>query len=78
MKRLKPTQKLRVIISGIGIYTTVKQIRNGLFGFYNQNAAAQKALESLEFSRSLPGAAESCATGLAGQWEGLRVQIDLI
>ena len=78
MKRLKPTQKLRIIIGGIGIYTTVKQIRYGLFGFYNQNAAAQKALETLEFTRSLPGSAEQCASGLAGQWEGLQVQIDIL
>ena len=49
MKRLKQSQKLRIIMSGVAVYTTVKQVRGCLFGFTNQNAAAQKALESLEF-----------------------------
>lgn len=52
MKRFKQSQKLRVILNGIAVYTTVKQIRGCQFGFYEQNAAAQKALESLEFSRT--------------------------
>ena len=43
IKRLKQSQKMRIIISGIGIYTTAKQIRWGLFGFTNQVAASQKA-----------------------------------
>jgi hypothetical protein len=79
MKRLKQSQKLRVILNGIAVYTTVKQVRGCQFGFYEQNAAAQKALESLEFSRSRPGALEEgLATGIAGTLEGLQVQIDLL
>ena len=75
MKRLKKSQKLRIILSGVAIYTTAKQIRYGLFGFMSQNAAAQKALDALEFQRNGDGRG---ATGLAGTWEGLQVQIDLI
>ena len=73
MKRLKQSQKLRIIMSGVAVYTTVKQVRGCLFGFTNQNAAAQKALDSLEFMR-----VTDPAVGLAGTWEGLQVQIDMI
>ncbi len=83
IKRLKQSQKMRIIISGSGVYTTAKQIRWGLFGFTNQNAAAQQALEALEFSRSggtngLFWAADKCTTGLGGTWQGLQVQIDIL
>jgi hypothetical protein len=73
MKRLKQSQKLRIILSGVAIYTTAKQIRYGLFGFMSQNAAAQKALDALEFMR-----VTDPAVGLAGTWEGLQVQIDMV
>ena len=72
MKRLKQSQKLRVILNGVAVYTTAKQVRGCLFGFTSQNAAAQKALESLEFIQP------DHAVGLAGTWEGLQVQIDMI
>jgi hypothetical protein len=78
MKRLKQSQKMRIIISGVAIYTTAKQIRWNLFGFINQAAAAQKALEALEHIRSGKGAADKCATGLCGTWEGLQVQLDML
>lgn len=78
IKRLKQSQKLRVIISGVGIWTTAKQIRNGIGCFTNQIAATQKALDSLESIRSGDGIADKCATGLGGTWEGLQVQIDML
>jgi len=77
MKRLRKSQKLRIILSGVAIYTTAQQIRYGLFGFMSQNAAAQKALEALEFSRSCGGVLAN-TVGQAGTWEGLQVQIDLM
>jgi hypothetical protein len=49
-----------------------------LFGFTNQNAAAQKSLDALEFTRSGKGVADQCATGLCGTWEGHQVQLDMI
>ena len=49
MKRLKQSQKLRIIMSGVAVYTTAKQVRGCLFGFTNQNVAAQLALNALEF-----------------------------
>jgi hypothetical protein len=78
MKRLKQSQKMRIIIDKIGIYTTAKQIRYGLFGFTNQNAAAQKALDSLEFMRNSIGAADRSAIGIVGTWEGHSVQLDIL
>jgi len=78
MKRLKQSQKLRIIISGVAIYTTAKQIRYGLFGFTKQNAAAQKALDALEFQRNGSGAADRATIGLAGTWEGLQVQVVIV
>jgi hypothetical protein len=79
MKRFKQSQKLRVILNGIAVYTTVKQVRGCQFGFYEQNAAAQKALESLEFSRTYSAKWDGgLATGTAGTWEGLHVQLDLL
>ena len=77
IKRLKQSQKLRIIIDRIGIYTTAKQIRWGLFGFTTQNAAAQKALDALEFSRSCGGVLAN-TVGQAGTWEGHQVQIDIL
>lgn len=78
IKRLKQSQKMRIIIDGIGIYTTAKLIRYGLFGFMTQNAAAQKALDALEFTRSGKGLADQCASGLTGEWESHRVQLDML
>lgn len=78
MKRLKQSQKMRIIISGVAIYTTAKQIRWNLFGFTSQAAAAQKALESLEHIRSGSGHFDKCCNGLAGTWEGLQVQLDIL
>ena len=78
IKRLKQSQKMRIIIEGVGIWTTAKQIRGGIGCFTQQVAAAQKALDALEFTRSGTGSADRCATGLCGTWEGLQVQIDII
>lgn len=75
--RFKPSQKLRIIISGVAVFTTAKQIRYGLFAYTDQVAASQKALETLEFTRSTTDA-QARATGLAGTWEGLQVQLDML
>ena len=77
IKRFKQSQKFRVIVGPACFYATAKQIRYGVGDFTQCNAATQKALETLEFTRSSNGAAESAATGLAGTWEGLTVQLNL-
>jgi hypothetical protein len=72
---MKPTQKLRIVINSISIFTTAKQIRNGLGDFYTVNAAAQKALLVLEDMREHD---RFPPTGLGGTWEGMQVQLSMI
>jgi len=76
IKRFKQGQRFRVIVGESCFYATAKQIRNGVGDFVKCNAATQKALESLEFTRSGKGI-DQCAVGLAGTWEGLNVQLNL-
>jgi len=83
VKRFKQSQKFRVIIgggvisSGVSFYATAEQIRYGVGDFVTCNAAVQKALDALEFTRSGSGATDQCAVGLAGTWEGLNIQLNV-
>jgi len=77
VKRFKQSQKFRVIVGSACFYATARQIRNGVGDFTKCNAATQKALDVLEFTRSGTGLADQCAVGLAGTWEDLQVQINL-
>lgn len=78
MKQFKQTQKFRIILSGVAVYTTAKQLRSGLFGYTFQNVAAQKAMDALTQTRSSNGAADQCAVGICGTWDGIQVQLDMI
>jgi hypothetical protein len=66
--------KYRVVVNGVSLFTTDKQIRRGVGDFYQTNAALQKALLVLEDMRK----GNSATRGLAGNWEGLNVSIDRI
>jgi hypothetical protein len=77
VKRFKQTARFRVNVGEVSFYATAKQIRNGVGDFTKCNAATQKALDALEFTRSSSGAADQCAVGLAGTWEGLQVQLNI-
>ena len=77
IKRFKATQKFRVIVGESCFYATARQIRAGVGDFVKCNAATQKALDALEYTRSGTGAADQCAVGLAGTWEGLNVQLNI-
>jgi len=77
IKRFKQTQRFRVIVGQACFYATAKQIRYGIGDFSQCNAATQKALDALEFTRSGKGTADQCAVGIAGTWENLAVQLDL-
>lgn len=77
IKRFKQTQKFRVIVGSACFYATAKQIRNGVGDFIQCNAATQKALDALEFTRSGEGLAEQACVGLAGTWEGLNIQLNV-
>ena len=77
IKRFKQSQKFLVCVGDVSFYSTAKQIRNGVGDFTKCNAATQKALDALEFTRSGKGLADQCAVGLAGTWEGLNVQLNM-
>jgi hypothetical protein len=77
IKRFKQTQKFRVIVGAACFYATAREIRNGVGDFAKCNAATQKALDALEFTRSGNGIAEQCTLGIAGMWEDLSVQINI-
>lgn len=78
MKRLNKSQKLRIIVNGVSIYTTVGTVRNGIGDFTKINAATQKAVDSIEFTRNGNGLAEQCCCGIAGTWEGVNVQVSML
>ena len=77
VKRFTQAQRFRVIVGDACFYATAKQIRSGIGDFTKCNAATQKALDALEYTRSGTGAADQSAVGLAGTWEGLQVQLNL-
>ena len=77
VKRFKQSQRFRICIGSVSFYATAKQIRYGGGDFGTCNAATQKGLDPLEFTRSGKGAADQCAVGLAGTWEGLQVQLNM-
>jgi hypothetical protein len=80
IKRFKQSQKFRIINGNACFYATAKQIRNGVGQFITFNAATQKALDALEFSRSGRGGqyAIDMSVGIAGTWEGLQIQLDIM
>lgn len=71
--RFKQSQKFRVIVGPASVYTTAKQIRYGIGDQAECNAAVQKALDALEFSRNTIG-----ESGIKGTWEGLQIQLDMM
>ena len=77
IKRFPVSRKFRVIVDQACFYATAKQIRWGLGDFSRCNAAVQKALDALEYTRSGSGVADQCAVGIAGTWEGLNVQLNV-
>ena len=77
IKRYKAKQKFRVIVGNACFYATASQIRNGVGDFMKCNAATQKALDALEYTRSGSGVADQCASGIAGTWEGLPIQLSV-
>lgn len=76
IKRVKQTQRFRVIVGEACFYATAREIRNGVGDFSKCNAAVQKALEALEFTRSCGGVLAN-TVGQSGTWEGIAVQLNL-
>lgn len=76
IKRFKQTQKFRVIVGDVSFYTTARQIRDGVGALGPCNAALQKALDALEYTKNAKsGTVAAC--GIAGIWEGLNIQLDI-
>ncbi len=59
IKRFKQSARFRVNVGEASFYATAKQIRNGVGDFVKCNAATQKALDALEFTRSGSGTTDS-------------------
>jgi hypothetical protein len=76
IKRFKQTQRFRVIVGEACFYATAREIRNGVGDFSKCNAAVQKALAALEYTRSCGGVLSS-TVGQSGTWEGISVQLNL-
>lgn len=75
MYRYKQIQRFRVIVGDACFYATARQIRSGVGDFGSCNAATQKALDALEYTKSGAGVADQCACGISGTWENLNVQL---
>jgi hypothetical protein len=70
---LKNSQKLRVIINGITVYTTIKGVLFDLFGNTEQRAAVCDALLELSYFYRTEK-----STGLGKNFRGYSIQVDLI
>lgn len=66
------SQKFRVIVKGVSVYVTAKQITQGIGDQVATNSAVTFALKSLEDMN----ATEKSAVGLCGNWNGISVQIN--
>jgi hypothetical protein len=77
MFRFKQAQRFRVIIDQSCFYANARSIRAGVGDLQRCNAAVQKALDALEYTKSGSGIADQCACGIAGVWEGLSVQLNI-
>ena len=75
MKKIKRSQRVRVIVDNISFYSDVKRICQGGVGDFSEvNRAIFDCFKSLERFRQ----AEPACTGHAGHWNGYSVQIDLV
>jgi len=76
IKRFKAGQKFRIVSGYASFYATAKQIRNGVGDMSAFNFAAQKCLDVLEAQRNGTDILAT-STGLAGNWNGIVIQLDM-
>ena len=69
------SQKFRVGINGIILYTTIKGMAEDQFAVTEQRVAVWDALMRLAMERRTTGIA---ITGFAGDFRGFQVQVDLV
>lgn len=72
--KYKQSAKFRVIVKGVSVYTTAKQIRWSLGDMAAVNNAVSAALASLENMKS----DSNMAVGLVGRWHDMEVQLSEI
>jgi len=70
---LKNSQKIRVIINGVIVYTTIKGVLYDLFGNTEQRAAVCDALLQLSYFYRTEK-----STGLGKNFRGYSIQVNLI
>jgi hypothetical protein len=70
------SQKMRVMIDGLGLYMTMGDIDNA-FATSSHRLAVLDCANALARIRSGDGAADQAACGLAGTFNGKQVQLDL-
>jgi hypothetical protein len=70
---LKNSQKIRVIINGVTVYTTIKGVLFDLFGNTEQRAAVCDALLQLSYFYRTEK-----STGLGKDFRGYSIQVNLI
>jgi len=70
---LKNSQKIRVIINGVIVYTTIKGVLYDLFGNTEQRAAVCDALLQLSYFYRTEK-----STGLSKDFRGYSIQVNLI
>lgn len=70
---LKNSQKIRVIINGVIVYTTIKGVLFDLFGNTEQRAAVCDALLELSYFYRTEN-----STGLGKNFRGYSIQVNLI
>lgn len=70
--KYKQSQKFRVIVQGVSVYTDARAIRWQFGDQISTNAAVQSALTSLERMNN----GIKSAVGLCGTWNSMSVQID--
>ncbi len=69
--------RIRFCDSDIPVYMTVKNALQG-FGKVAQSIAVEQGLKALGNVRKDPGAAGSAAVGIAGNWQGINLQLDYL
>lgn len=67
---IKNSQKIRVILNGVGIYTTVAETQ-GIFATTNHREAVNLALTEIAQMRGE-------ILGYASRWNGIDFQVDLL
>ena len=69
--------QIRFCDAGVSVRMTVKQALTG-FGIGMNAVAVEKALKALGGVKRDPGAAGVAACGIAGNWNGIALQVDYI